>query len=445
MAATPSYQTPQEQSPFPPMPRRQSCDRCHEQKVRCIAQGSDGIPGLGAIAEDESTLGKQVLAETPCMRCSKAGTICIFSPQLRSGRPRVHRAPASSSRQRRSRQGSSRCSSSSPSMSPGMSPAVSQSSSPRSLPLNFSTPASMDYSSMAPSVASSPAPIPHYNPQEQDLRVHETPDHWFLSSFGPEDPQYLESVGCQQPQYPHLADTSSFLMNNMYHPDTTPTAETVLPNTIWGQPNPSEAHHSPISLQELSQITLRIHQAIQALSQQPQHIHVHVLSLSSPTLTELFNASSTFIALINQYRPPHARRHQEILTPNQYPGRQLQAESSTLNPVAEAENISFLLTILACHQLILGGFEAICAGIVHHHPHHHQHQQEVLGVVNYMSHILSELNRSIASLGRTAWNERTNDYSIGTGVMSSVLWQAEDTRVRVCGRVQELRRVFGAR
>lgn len=61
------------------MPRRQSCDRCHEQKVRCVTLEQDGS-GLGPIAEeDEATLGMQVVAEIPCVRCRKAGALCIFS------------------------------------------------------------------------------------------------------------------------------------------------------------------------------------------------------------------------------------------------------------------------------------------------------------------------------------------------------------------------------
>ncbi|KAL4995409.1 hypothetical protein BDV10DRAFT_134039 [Aspergillus recurvatus] len=56
-------------SPLDPSLRR-SCDRCHEQKVRCIRSSAD---------LEEAT--------APCMRCRKAGAVCLYSPQLRAGRP----------------------------------------------------------------------------------------------------------------------------------------------------------------------------------------------------------------------------------------------------------------------------------------------------------------------------------------------------------------------
>ncbi|PWY83910.1 hypothetical protein BO94DRAFT_599442 [Aspergillus sclerotioniger CBS 115572] len=49
---------------------RRSCDRCHEQKVRCIR---------------DLTLSEE--GTTSCVRCRKAGAICLYSPQLRAGRP----------------------------------------------------------------------------------------------------------------------------------------------------------------------------------------------------------------------------------------------------------------------------------------------------------------------------------------------------------------------
>ncbi|KAL7925220.1 hypothetical protein ACQKWADRAFT_285390 [Trichoderma austrokoningii] len=54
------------------LPFRRSCDRCHDQKVRCIR------------SQEESHL---PLASEPCVRCKKAGAICVFSPQQKPGRP----------------------------------------------------------------------------------------------------------------------------------------------------------------------------------------------------------------------------------------------------------------------------------------------------------------------------------------------------------------------
>lgn len=54
------------------LPFRRSCDRCHDQKVRCIR------------SQGESHL---TMASEPCVRCKKSGSICVFSPQQKPGRP----------------------------------------------------------------------------------------------------------------------------------------------------------------------------------------------------------------------------------------------------------------------------------------------------------------------------------------------------------------------
>jgi hypothetical protein len=62
------------------MPRRQSCDRCHEQKVRCVTQGLDGALTLGGIPEQaDSNSNGHVVSSIPCVRCRKAGAVCIYS------------------------------------------------------------------------------------------------------------------------------------------------------------------------------------------------------------------------------------------------------------------------------------------------------------------------------------------------------------------------------
>lgn len=54
------------------LPFRRSCDRCHDQKVRCIR------------SQGESHL---TIASEPCVRCKKSGAICVYSPQQKPGRP----------------------------------------------------------------------------------------------------------------------------------------------------------------------------------------------------------------------------------------------------------------------------------------------------------------------------------------------------------------------
>ncbi|KAH8817002.1 hypothetical protein F5884DRAFT_873879 [Xylogone sp. PMI_703] len=71
--------------PVSSLPRRQSCDRCHVQKVRCI---QDPSKAQLSREEDETAPGK---AAVPCTRCKKAGTTCFYSLQLPAGRPSTRR------------------------------------------------------------------------------------------------------------------------------------------------------------------------------------------------------------------------------------------------------------------------------------------------------------------------------------------------------------------
>ncbi|KAL5340286.1 hypothetical protein BJX70DRAFT_128690 [Aspergillus crustosus] len=52
------------------MSHRQSCDRCRQQKVRCIRDEAQAQ--RGASYPDRASL-------APCERCSKAGVDCIYS------------------------------------------------------------------------------------------------------------------------------------------------------------------------------------------------------------------------------------------------------------------------------------------------------------------------------------------------------------------------------
>ncbi|EHK49842.1 hypothetical protein TRIATDRAFT_83147 [Trichoderma atroviride IMI 206040] len=54
------------------LPFRRSCDRCHDQKVRCIRSQGESHP---------------TIASEQCVRCKKSGAICVYSPQQKPGRP----------------------------------------------------------------------------------------------------------------------------------------------------------------------------------------------------------------------------------------------------------------------------------------------------------------------------------------------------------------------
>ncbi|KAJ5692061.1 hypothetical protein N7462_001484 [Penicillium macrosclerotiorum] len=65
--------------PAEPLPSRQSCDRCHGQKLRCSRKS----PGK----------------TDPCVRCLRQGARCVYSATLRKGRrPSGHRQAGATSR-----------------------------------------------------------------------------------------------------------------------------------------------------------------------------------------------------------------------------------------------------------------------------------------------------------------------------------------------------------
>src|SRR5262249_31599785 len=47
---------------------RQSCDRCRQQKVRCLRDNNTSVPGPGGVS-----------ASLLCDRCAKAGADCVYS------------------------------------------------------------------------------------------------------------------------------------------------------------------------------------------------------------------------------------------------------------------------------------------------------------------------------------------------------------------------------
>ncbi|KAK4461214.1 hypothetical protein QBC42DRAFT_227770 [Cladorrhinum samala] len=443
---------------YPPMPRRQSCDRCHEQKVRCVTPGQDGS-GLGPVAEeDEATLGMQVVAEIPCVRCRKAGALCIFSPQLRSGRPRIHKPPThASSRKRRSRQGPSRCASSSPSTSP----AVSQSSSPRSMPPNFA-PGNID-PSLAHSVAGSPANLSQFDPREHDFEdphgLHQE-HQWVLGAFESDNAQYLGNNLCHPPPFTQLPEAYPLSGSPFFIGHTSGAAsstETVLTDYSWAIPSLPEPENNTFP-EEISQMNLRIHRAAQGLCP----LVVTSLSLSTPAVNEVFDASCAFINIVDRYV---ARRTQSVSQSHmQINGIQEEKSRNGSDAIHIATETSMIMSIVACHQLILGAFEFLCAsftaeltGIQMSMPTTSrmqqsggplQNTQQILAMMNLISHLLNQLSQSVSSLASAGQDSPAgylcgHEKEAGTGsVISIVLGQSEQRLLNVSGQVQALQRLL---
>lgn len=404
--------------------------------------------------ESRSTLHFQSLVNPPAYRDTGSHQ---SSAQLRSGRPRVHKPPTHvSSRKRRIRQGSSRCTSSSPSMSP----AVSQSSSPRSMPPNFA-PGNMD-PSLVHSVAGSPANLSQSDPREQDFEdphgLHQ--DQWTLAAFETDNTQYLGNNLCHPPPFAHLPEAYSLSGSPFLIGQTSgaaSSAETALTDYSWAYPQLPEPERNSFP-EEISQINLRIHRATQGL----RPLMATSLSLSSPAVNEVFDASCAFINIVDRCV---ARRTQgESQSHMQMNGSQDEKSRIDSAAIHSATETSMVLSILACHQLILGAFEFLCGsfmaevtGIQISVPVTSrmqqfggplQNTQQILAMMNLISHLMNQLNQSVGSLASASQDPFTShiygrDKETGMGsVISAVLGHSEQSLLNVSGQVQALQRLL---
>ncbi|KAK0737343.1 hypothetical protein B0T21DRAFT_287364 [Apiosordaria backusii] len=370
MSSLPSQgQPPIVEPALPPMPRRQSCDRCHELKVRCVTDGYDDTLGLGGIGEEsEATRGRSVIAPIPCVRCSKAGAVCIFSPQLRSGRPRVHRHPA----RKRARR-SSKCSSSPTELSP----THSKSLSPRPSMFNFlpssTRPELETYShpQTAPLLLSTIVP-PNldgdYSSQGgADLGTPAT----LMSSFGlPVNHDHFPVHHDHFQTFSHSTGGSSAQCAPTFSENLLSATSTTSDNP-WMYPSSSEGY-----LQEATQINLRIHRAGRMLLPLTRTL----LTISSPAINEVFDAACSLISFVDRYVTrqmisPEASLLDKTRTGSDayqigpatirssVPGHSLHGFSSS-SPINSAAETSISLVVLASHQLLLGIFEDLCTSFL---------------------------------------------------------------------------------
>ncbi len=390
--------------PLPPMPRRQSCDRCHEQKVRCVTEGIDGALILGGISEEsEGSLAGHVVSSVPCVRCKKAGATCIYSreslprlafsndiqltldcvtAQLRSGRPRLRR-DSSTQRPRKRARRVSRCSSSS-----SLSTSYSQAASPpaasqQAVSIPYSTagmglgimshpnehvhghlasqmnpllmpPATPTYCDIL--VGSQPGPGPEAPPLPSQWQAAPPPydsdsnqfiDMCQLSSFSEATP--APSIPCV-PIFPDPAPTVA-----------STTAEDMMGSYSW--PVPAMPDYS---LEELAHINLRIHMAGHSL---PSPFRT-LASLSSPAVNDVFDAACALINVVDRYAARHAATRRSP-TPaagprNGYdsPSPQPHSAGSLSATIDTAFDSSITLMIHACHQALLGVFEELSASLL---------------------------------------------------------------------------------
>ncbi|KAK0632907.1 hypothetical protein B0T14DRAFT_47815 [Immersiella caudata] len=331
----------------PQMPRRQSCDRCHNQKVRCHTDGPEEIFIPGGTADNQVISNGRFVSSFPCRRCTKAGAPCIFSPQLRSGRPRLtrnsKRIPTST-------------------MPSSARPPPSPSKSISSSPLSISTPYfgltdlvnPEDYGSI-PGLQVPPVPlaldptgiltpVSHLSTEDQGNLGGFGP--WLGSPFTPHNIplSYLEAP-CSSASSNLLPRDATGRAPSLFAAVSATSPSGVLPVTdfVWDDYSLSFEDQ----FEELGQIHKRIYQIARS-------VRSVTASSSSPLAEEIFKAGSWLVNLTTRYTT--SRQFELGSGPSPQP---------TLSNVHNSVDTSFCLMVIGCHQVILAVFQGILASLVH--------------------------------------------------------------------------------
>ncbi|KAL2255923.1 hypothetical protein VTK26DRAFT_2477 [Humicola hyalothermophila] len=420
-------------SGLPPMPRRQSCDRCHEQKVRCVPEGAKAPLTLGGIGEgSEASFSGQV---TACVRCRKARAVCVYSPQLRSGRPRLHRDSSAPPPRRQIRR-VSRCSSSSSlnsSLSPVLSPQSSAQPSMSSFPSNASGLGILDLEHQSQSLLehavsqtsplrSPEATTPRCSAGNQSVPGLDTPsinDQWLMSPFCSDGNQFLTGMSPLASFSQATADSAvpcDALFADLPRPNVPSTREVPVqyPWAHSGSPANSD-------LEQLARINLQVHLAGRALPARDNALGL----MASPAVDDICSAACSLISLVDRYAAQKAAAFQK---PKKR-GLGAQPQSSTPPPptltnfngspmatspaIDNALDSSTCLMIHSCHQALLGVFEDLSTSFLAHlaqvekatppgtppGPSYFPSCREQLEVViNLFSHLLAQLDRAMGLL-----------------------------------------------
>ncbi|UKZ79739.1 hypothetical protein TrVFT333_007500 [Trichoderma virens FT-333] len=348
------------------LPFRRSCDRCHGQKVRCIRTQESSHPD-----------------SEPCVRCKRSGSICIFSPQQKPGRPPLGsdaRETTSSAMYSRKRRRQSPSSVDLPQSPPPTCPVTS-------LP---------DSASVVGSLSLDPTLFSPFT----------TGDELGDGSFS--DPDFLMSI----PTMPSIDSLSSSPRQKR--------------SVSEGNAVHSVVDNIERDTEELGNLTLQVYRAARALSSS----YPTSLAVSSPSLNEIFASTEALISIIrrntsgssndNKYDPfstadpagfsPQADweefnwlqspPHHEWVLPQM---------SSTVN---KAPDTSIVMMILACHQRLLTTLGGILFYISRHLRQQQQPQNLPIGashfielpttqaliIVNLVSHQLQRLDRAVGLL-----------------------------------------------
>ncbi|KAK3336319.1 hypothetical protein B0T19DRAFT_35540 [Cercophora scortea] len=399
-----------------PVPsRRQSCDRCHEQKVRCFTDDQHyGSSGCESGAQETLSSTGQSIPSVPCTRCKRARATCVYSPPQRSGRPRISRDPFSPPLRKRRRRTSSRCSSTSSTASAAM----SQPSPPTSAGMMYSfagnavtgsMPGALNVHHQSFFAEQQAANSGMFSPAVTDLSrcfsqssydslgLPETNvvivDEWPISPLSlavQKDMDATTGFNCHpstsMPQitsFPPLAmpQPVSHLasgINQLYAADS---------NNLHGHVSAGEYmfdspdHHVNNLPEELAETSLRIQRAVRSLPS----FRGDVLSLSSPPVDELLETACCLVNLMDRYTMGRismptdtSTHHGGDNTMRQHPNPsvdnspEMKYESPFLPPSSpsthshnhSAADTAMYLMMLSSHQTLLGAFEDIASTLL---------------------------------------------------------------------------------
>ncbi|KAK4135795.1 hypothetical protein BT67DRAFT_376242, partial [Trichocladium antarcticum] len=346
---------------LPPMPRRQSCDRCHEQKVRCVSDARDGLLSRGGMAkEGQATPGRHVVSSAPCARCRKAGAVCIYSRTFGMG---DSKPPNQHSETQQVQEHV-------PPQIVSLSPAAT-------------TPRCDQTHQLAPDLATPPIP-----------------DQWLMSPFGSESSQFSTGM-CQLSSFSQPTAAPTIPCVPLFEepcPDMPSAAGDVVGDYAWAHPGVPD-----YSLEELAQINLRIHLAGRALATPARAL----VSMSSPAVDDIFGAACSLVNIVDRYAAKGAVPPPRLTDDE---GGVL-AQSSLV--IDSALGASIHLMIHACHQALLGVFEDLSTSFLVQLTALQQPtppgtppgpavfppcSAQVGVMTNLMNHLAEQLDRAIGSL-----------------------------------------------
>ncbi|KAK4207921.1 hypothetical protein QBC37DRAFT_85661 [Rhypophila decipiens] len=405
------------ESPSGLMPRRQSCDRCHEQKVRCFTNETHGSKG-----EDDCTGGSlpqsgRFISPNPCSRCKRAKATCIYSPQQRSGRPRLPRdATSLPIRKRRVSRRSSSSVSRSPTSSPSSSPShppSGPSSSPgiaiwtphqvyRQQALESHVPSQFTAMSVVQNTDCYPDSRTFFG--QPQLTISGWSSVTDNSSYGIPEPQVSYSTTPAEIPY-----TSPFILKSNASPAEIPNARRYHDTSDQHQTWSFESQRTSSYLEQLTEINTRlyrVHQNTSSLSSCPTSSTLAF----SPTINEVCNTAHNLADLTERY---NSERTSAVDAASTFVFNTTSSSASTA--IDSAMDASICVMIFSCHQTMLGAFEDICHSFLMWLSEMHSQPQplslmgdvftgpsetvaQILSMANLLSHPLQRLEQSVRPL-----------------------------------------------